>query len=182
MGVQLRFGAVATGGGWSSKQGALQPAFLESGLHWGPRWSWQRRSQKTWRDRNQWVSLWPTARFCGGGDVGGQGYMPVGQGLGDSGMFEPYSCDGEGTQTKRFIRGTCVDASEVPVANATVQAFRTSDDFYAGEGVSLDDGTYYVGVEQALGVAHYLVAYKPGSPDIAGTTVNTLTPTNVDGS
>jgi hypothetical protein len=25
--------------------------------------------------------------------------------------------------------------------------------------------------------AHYLIAYKPGSPDIAGTTVNTLTPT-----
>ncbi len=180
MGAYLKYGTLAAGGGWSSKQGAHPPSFTDQ---YHPKWDrGNSRGPRTWRDRNRWTGLWPTARFSGGGDVGGSGYMPVGQGLGDSGMWEPFSCDGEGTQTKRFIRGTCVDASEVPVANATVQAFRTSDDFYAGEGVSLDDGTYYVGVEQALGVAHYLVAYKPGSPDIAGTTVNTLTPTNVDGS
>lgn len=180
MGARVNFGALATGGGWSNKPGALQPSFEESRGDCRPNYNYQRRSAMTWKDRNGWTSLWPSSRFAGG-DLGG-GYNPIGQGVGDTGMYEPFSCDGEGTQTKRFIRGTCVDASEVPVANATVQAFRTSDDFYAGEGVSLDDGTYYVGVEQALGVAHYLVAYKPGSPDIAGTTVNTLTPTNVDGS
>lgn len=95
--------------------------------------------------------------------------------------FEPFSCGGEGTQTKRFIRGTCVDASDVAVANAIVQAFVTSTDEYKGQDVSRDDGTYLVGVESIAGVQHYLVAYKPGSPDTAGTTVNTLTTTNVDG-
>ena len=37
------------------------------------------------------------------------------------------------------------------------------------------------GTDTPAGTQHYLVAYKPGSPDTAGTTVNTLTPTNVDG-
>lgn len=97
-------------------------------------------------------------------------------------LFEPYSCDGPGTQTKRFLRGSCVDASEVAVANALVQAFRTADDAYLGEMQANNDGTYGVGVEVAAGTPCYLVAYKPGSPAIAGTTVDTLTPTNVDGS
>ena len=103
-------------------------------------------------------------------------------------LFEPYSCDGAGTQTLRFILGTCVDATETPVANATVQAFITVTDLnghnvdvLVGEDVSRDDGTYTCGVQTIAGVQHRLVAYRPGSPDIAGTTVNTLTSTNVDG-
>lgn len=98
-----------------------------------------------------------------------------------SDLFEPYSCDGEGTQTKRFFRGTCLDSLSVVVANATVQAFVTATDAFAGEVQGNTDGTYTLGVEQASSTPHYLVAYKVGSPDIAGTTVNTLTPTNVDG-
>ena len=31
------------------------------------------------------------------------------------------------------------------------------------------------------GVNHYVVAYIAGSPDRAGTTANTLVPTNIDG-
>jgi hypothetical protein len=96
-------------------------------------------------------------------------------------MFEPYSCDGDGCSQNRFIRGTCVDASDVPIANAIVQAFRTTDDAFMGEVQGNTDGTYTVPVASVAGVQHYLVAYKAGSPDIAGTTVNTLTSTNVDG-
>lgn len=97
-------------------------------------------------------------------------------------LFEPFSCDGEGTQSKRFIRGTVVDASDVAIAGALVQGFVTATDAYVGEVQSNLDGTYTLGTETLPGVAHYLVAYKPGSPDVAGTTVNTLTSTNVDGS
>lgn len=67
------------------------------------------------------------------------------------------------------------------MANAEVQAFRTSDDAYQGAAFSRDDGSYSVGVQQSKATPHYLVAYKAGAPDIAGTTVNTLLPTNVDG-
>ena len=107
----------------------------------------------------------------GGGTDGDPVVMEVGHG------YEPFSCDGPGCQFKNRIKGTCVDNSDVAVANATVQAFVTSSDAYAGEGISRDDGTYEVLVEQQTSTPHYLVAYKVGSPDIAGTTVNTLVPT-----
>lgn len=188
MGVQLKYGtAGATGGGWSSQPGTLQPALVERGHE--PRWQWQGRAPKTWKDKNWWVSLWPRGRFMGGTDGSTMdGMAPVGQQLAAGDGFEPFSCDGEGTQTLRFILGTCVDASAVPVANATVQAFITVTDLaghnvdvLVGEDVSRLDGTYLCGVQTVAGVNHRLVAYKPGSPDIAGTTVNTLTSTNVDG-
>ena len=179
MGVQLKFGtAGATGGGWASQPGSLQAAFDERGHE--PRWSWQQRSPKTWKDRNQWYSLWSWGCRVGGGDL--EGYAPGGAGgLNSKDLFEPYSCDGEGCSVNKFIRGNCVDASDVPVANAIVQGFRTSDDAFVGQVQANNDGTYTLATDNPAGVAHYLVAYKPGSPDIAGTTVNTLTPTNVDG-
>lgn len=113
----------------------------------------------------------------GGGGNDGEGF----RGLNYPDLFEPYSCDGEGTQTKRFIKGTVVDASDVAVSGANVQGFITSTDAYVGEVQSRDDGSYDLPTETIAGVQHYLVAYKPGSPDTAGTTVNTLTSTNVDG-
>lgn len=180
MGANLKYGtAGATGGGWASQPGSLQPAYEERRHE--PRWSMQARSPKTWRDRNQWASLWPSSRFAGGsGGAGTDAMFVVGQGLECSGQYEPFSCDGEGTQSIKFVLGVCVDASDVPIANATVQGFVTSTDAYTGEGVSRADGSYAVPTQNP-GVAHYLVAYKAGAPDIGGTTVNTLTPTNLDG-
>jgi hypothetical protein len=95
--------------------------------------------------------------------------------------YEPFSCDGGGTQTKNAIRGVTKDNVGTPVANAIVQGFVTATDIFIGEVTSRDDGTYTLMTEQLKTTAHYLVAYKAGSPDIAGTTVNTLLPTNVDG-
>lgn len=180
MGVNLKYGtAGATGGGWSSQPGTLQPALDERGHE--PRWQWQCRSPKTWKDRNRWYSLWSFGcRVGAGSPIGSDGAGWYDLSMKD--LFEPYSCDGEGTQSKNFLRGLCVDASDVPVANAIVQAFVTATDAFAGEVQANTDGTYVLGVEQSKATAHYLVAYKPGSPDIAGTTVNTLLPTNVDGS
>lgn len=180
MGTQLKYGtAGATGGGYSAQPGSLQAAFDESRHE--PRWCWQARSPKTWKDRNRWYSLWSYGCRIGYGAPIGSDGVSSNRDLSTYDLFEPYSCDGEGTQTKRFLRGTCVDASDVAVANAIVQAFVTSTDTYVGEVQANTDGTYVLGVETLAGVQHYLVAYKAGSPDIAGTTVNTLTNTNVDG-
>lgn len=173
MGVNLKFGtAGATGGGWSAQPGTLQPALVE-GWH-EPKWSWQARSPKTWADPNRWVSLWSwgckTLGTGGGSDgdpvlnIGRQGY-------------EPFSCDGPGNQFKNRIVGTCLDDTETPVAGAIVQGFVTATDAYVGEVQSNTDGVYILMTEQATSTPHYLVAYKPGSPDTAGTTVNTLLPT-----
>lgn len=181
MGAQVKYGSVSVGAYYSTQPGSLQPGFVESRLDTRPDFSWQRRSAKTWRDRNAWASRWPTSRFSGGGGgAGADAMVVVGQGLECSGMFEPFSCDGEGTQSTKWIKGRCEDASGVAVANAIIQCFRTSDDAFGGQGVSFDDGTYQVPT-QFPGVAHYVVAYKPGAPDVGGTTVNTLIPANIDG-
>jgi hypothetical protein len=181
MGVQHTFGtAGATGGGWSAIPGALQPAYEE---RWAePKWSWQARAPKTWKDRNRFVSLWSFGCCTEGGLGSGQdGSGPVGRSLPTASGYEPFSCDGEGTQSLNFFRGTCKDNSAVAVANAIVQAFRTDTDAFLGQVQGNNDGTYTLGVELGKATACYLVAYKAGSPDITGATVNTLLATNVDG-
>lgn len=179
MGAQLRYGtAGATGGGWSSQSGSLQPA-IEERCH-EPRWSWQARGPKTWKDKFGWYSKWSFGCRVGYGDTSGADGASV-RDLSFPDLFEPFSCDGEGTSISRFIKGYTKDASAVVVANATVQAFRTSDDFYLGQDVSRLDGSYTCPVDVAAGTACYLVAYKAGAPDVAGTTVNTITPTDVAG-
>lgn len=101
--------------------------------------------------------------------------------LQDSDLWEPYSCDGGGTQSVNFFLGTCKDASDVAVANAIVQGFVTATDAYLGEVQANTDGTYALGVQVSKATPCYLVAYKAGSPDVTGATVNTLLATNVDG-
>lgn len=176
MGAQLTYGALATGGGFAAQPGSLQ---LDERLH-EPRWSWQQRSPKTWKDRNAWYSLWSFGCSVGLGAPSGSDGASM-RDLAFPNLFEPYSRDGDGTQTVRFIRGTCVDASDVPIANAIVQGFVTATDAFVGLVTANNDGTYTLGTETVANVPHYLVAYKAGAPDTAGTTVNTLTSTNVDG-
>jgi hypothetical protein len=180
MGASLAYGTVgATGGGWSAQPGTLQPALDE---RWAfPKWSWQARAPQTWKDRNSFVSLWPRGQFGMGGNDGSAAYVPIGSDYSGAQGYEPFSCDGEGTQTQNFLRGTTKDSGGTAVANATVQLFRTSDDAYLGQDVSRMDGTYAAPAQAAKATQCYAVAYKAGSPDTAGTTVNTLTLTNIDG-
>ncbi len=180
MGARLTYGtAGATGGGWSCQPGTLQPAFEES---WhGPNWCFQRRSQTTYKDNYGWRSGWGFGCRVGGGTDSPEYATVAMNDLVSPGLFAPYSCDGPGTQTMRFILGDCVNDSLVPIANPTVQAFVTSTDAFAGEVQGNTDGTYVLPVNTLPGVQHYLVAYKAGAPDIGGTSVNTITSTNVDG-
>jgi hypothetical protein len=76
--------------------------------------------------------------------------------------------------------GRCLDSGATPVPNAVVQCFLAADDSFQRETTANADGYYEAGTDK-VGQGHYLVAYKAGSPDIAGTTVNTLVPTNRDG-
>lgn len=182
MGVNLKYGtAGATGGGFAGQPGTLQPAFDE-GRH-EPRWQWQCRGPKTWKDKARWHSLWSWGcRLTGGGEVAGlDGATNISNAMTDADLFEPYSCDGEGTQSRNFLRGTCKDSVGTAVANAIVHGFVTATHEFVGEVQANNDGTYSLGVQQAKTTPHFLLAYKPGSPDIAGSTVNTLLPTNVDG-
>lgn len=180
MGVNLKYGTVgATGGGWAGQPGTLQPAYEERRHE--PRWNWQCRAPKTWKDRQRWRSLWSFGCRVGGGQTTGLDCCYIGNSMSDGNGYEPYSCDGDGTQTLKFIKGLCVDTSDAPLSGVNVQAFRTSDDAFAGYEVqSREDGSYDLATNFP-GVNHYVVAYLTGSPDRTGATVNTLVPANIDG-
>lgn len=178
MGVYARYGSIAVGAFMAHQPGTHPASFGDQ--YWA---KWDRgggRGPRTWRDRNLWFSLWSFGcRVNAGAPIGSDGAGWYDTSMRD--LFEPYSCDGEGTQTLKFIKGACVDASDTVIPGATVQAFRTSDDAFAGYEVqSREDGSYDLATNFP-GVNHYVVAYIAGSPDRGGTTLNTLTPANIDG-
>lgn len=73
-----------------------------------------------------------------------------------------------------FIAGVTKDGTGAALGGCTVQLFRTWNDEYLGETMSDGAGNYSI---LAPGSSpFYLVAYKVGAPDVAGTTVNTLEP------
>lgn len=102
-------------------------------------------------------------------------------GAGNAGPFAPWMCGVGGNATQNFIMGRCLDGDGNGVSGATVQAFRTADDAVVRETTADANGYYEAGTPEPVGTAHYLVAYRSGVPDIAGTTVNTLTATKRDG-
>mgnify|MGYP006370047105 FL=1 len=181
MGCQTRYGTIAIGAYMAHQPGTHQLAFRDQ---YYPRWDrGGARGPRTWKDKNRWNSLWSFGcRLTGGAELPGMdGGAPVGNSLSNTDLFEPFSCDGEGSQTLKFIKGLAVDASDVAISGANIQAFRTSDDAFAGYEVqSREDGSYDLATNFP-GVNHYVVAYIAGSPDRAGTTVNTLVPANIDG-
>jgi hypothetical protein len=69
--------------------------------------------------------------------------------------------------------GVTRDQFGAPVGGCVVQLFRTSDDLFIMEITSDASGNFLLQSWYSPD-AHYIVAYKAGSPDIFGTTVNTL--------
>ena len=88
--------------------------------------------------------------------------------------WEPWSDAVGGMTRPYFINGRTLDSNGNPVA-ATVQGFVTSTGTFVGVVGSDSNGNYSLPT-LFTGSNHYLVAYRAGSPDTAGTTVNTLTP------
>lgn len=70
------------------------------------------------------------------------------------------------------ITGVTKDSAGAVLANCVVVAFRTSDDSVAARGTSDASGNYRLDASPAI--AHYVVAYKAGAPDVTGATVNTV--------
>lgn len=141
------------------------------------------RNQVTTTETDHWTTrggFWPR-RSGFTSDPAAQVSLIVGQDYGyNNGEFEPWRFGRGGSQNLKFVMGRCVDSSDVAVPNAVVQIFRTSTDEFQRETTADQSGYYEAGTDK-VGEGHYLVAYKAGSPDVAGTTVNTLTPTNRDG-
>lgn len=116
--------------------------------------------------------FWPvqTCGYDGGNMSGGQ--------ICNRGMWAPWHL-GESGRNKVFFfaAGYTKNSSGTALGGAVVQVFRTSDDLLVSETAS--DGTgLFTAWSIYSGTNHYFVAYYPGSPDIAGTTVNTLQTTS----
>jgi hypothetical protein len=147
-------------------------------------WDYQKRGPRGAPVIDAWTTrggLWPSrSGFCGDPATGE--IVISTQDLGFSnGSFEPWRANAGGSQNLKFVMGQCLDSDSNPIASAIVEVFLSSDSSWQRETIADENGYYEAGTDKT-GAAHYLVAYKAGSPDIAGTTVNTLTPTNRDGS
>jgi hypothetical protein len=72
------------------------------------------------------------------------------------------------------LSGVTKDSTGAPLGNCMVRLFESATNTELGETTSDGSGAFTFSLGQNSGF-FYLVAYKPGSPDVAGTTVNTLT-------
>ena len=72
------------------------------------------------------------------------------------------------------ISGMTLDASSNPLANCVVKLYTTQGDVEGPTTTSDGGGNYSFIVTAPVGTTFYVVAYLAGSPDVAGTTINTL--------
>lgn len=140
--------------------------------------SYQRRNDSGLGSRYRFATLWPKSGFMSGDRS--SGFCLFGQDIAEHRWWSPMQRAGRGNGNVKYILGQCKDGSSNPVSGAAVQCFLTASDLLVSETTSNTDGSYEA-PSVYPGQAHYLVAYRPGSPDITGATVNTLTPTNRDG-
>jgi hypothetical protein len=82
--------------------------------------------------------------------------------------------DSAGGQQQKKLIGVTRDNTGAVLGSCVIQGIRTSDDAFDNQMTS--DSAGYFEFCCKFTTAYYLVAYKAGSPDVAGTTVNTLIP------
>lgn len=90
-----------------------------------------------------------------------------------SGVSKPFRSRSFSTYSAS-ISGITKDSTGAALGGVTVQLFRTYDDNIRSQ-VDSDGAGNYVLYPDVTG-PFFVVAYKIGSPDLAGTTVNTLLP------
>ena len=86
-----------------------------------------------------------------------------------------------------LLTGITKDSAGSPLGSCSIEVFETIPGVVGNEpkgrlvntGTSDASGNYSIEVHSKTGATFRCVAYKGGSPDVAGTTVNTLTPTIV---
>lgn len=126
-------------------------------------WDWTIDSRNPWGD----AVLWPNSASYGNNTswLGAGTEYP---------RWAPPPDEGGSQSMKKFV-GITRDSAGAVLASSVVQGFVTSTDAFVRE-VTSDAGGWFELCSENVGVNHYLVAYKAGSPDVAGTTVNTLQP------
>lgn len=104
--------------------------------------------------------------------VGGRYGSPVNLGFGRS-SFAPKAFFIPFEQPVRYtITGVTRDSTGAALGSVTVDLFDTASDTIRGTTISDAVGNYLIDAQ--IDSTYYLVAYKTGAPDVAGTTVNTI--------
>lgn len=91
------------------------------------------------------------------------------------GTFQDFQAASSQPET-HLISGVSRDSGGNPLGGCVIECFDTATNTLQTQALSDINGNFTVRVS-APARQFYLVAYKPGSPDVAGTTVNTLTGT-----
>jgi hypothetical protein len=76
-----------------------------------------------------------------------------------------------------MVTGTTLDSTSAVLGSCVVELYLTATDEPLGKTTSDASGNFSFTCARYSPLTHYIVAYKAGSPDVAGTTVNTLTGT-----
>lgn len=106
----------------------------------------------------------------GNGFRGSRNPIILGQGRGP---FHPEAFFIPFRQPARYtITGVTKDSTGAVLGLVTVDLFETAGDVLRGTTTSDANGNYLL--DGQINNTYYLVAYKAGAPDVAGTTVNTL--------
>jgi hypothetical protein len=111
---------------------------------------------------------------AGNGQATGPGSVPQVRGPSWRGQIGNRFAQSVGARVNFRLSGVTRNNQGIPVDAVTVELFLTSTDTLQLRTVSNAAGEFAFDV-MPPGL-YYIVAYKAGSPDIAGTTVNTLTP------
>lgn len=170
---------------WAAFQGTLPADYDDRSALWGPAWAPEKRGPRTSRTDEFTFNKgrWPNRT----GFVSDPASTPPGMldrnsnAFGNAAVWDTWWFGFGGCASTKFIMGQCKNSSSVPLSGCVVQGFRTSDDLYIGETISGADGRYELKCPNTPTDQHYLVAYYDAATDLAGTTVNTLVPTNRDG-
>lgn len=144
----------------------------------GP-WGWSREgSFFTWlRVLMIGAPSWDSGYWPGGsGLIGNQGTdwgMTGITGTATGGLFWEQIEITRGANGRFLVTGVSRDQYGSPIASCTVRLFHTSDNILQDTQTSDASGNFTVSTPYYPDT-HYIVAYKSGSPDVEGTTVNTL--------
>jgi hypothetical protein len=140
-------------------------------------------TQYGYREVQRWdvemYHLWPNSRWLNLGDATSDPNCPAILSLEDYWEWPAMNDLKSGKRWRQLyhVSGQCKDSGGNSLGPCIVDLFKTSDDTKVDTCVTDDSGNYRVYATE--NVAHYCVAYKTGSPDVAGATVNTLTGTAV---
>lgn len=88
-----------------------------------------------------------------------------------TGPFTPELAPTQGQSL--LISGFTKDSTGAILGNVALDLFDTDTDTKQGTAMS-DTTTGFYSFSAGMGRTYYVVAYKAGAPDVAGTTVNTL--------